>query len=166
MSGDQGEKVSCDAPFLRESPAAVTAYRPGEEFFEVWTNAEEGSVALQTWVVSTVRGGMVFAIRKTDYTWVKQSKTSGDYGWATNIDAFNRTSFRLIDGPPPAWARTRGAAYTKGLPEVEAAIKRLSKIRAQMLGQRTKQRAKKPIRKPGNRKDGSSPKTPSNREPG
>lgn len=113
----------------------------GDEYFEAYVDPHAGTVEVDLWVVTALRGGIVYACRKNKFTWVKVSKTSGDYGWSRTLGAYDRRSFP--EGSPPAdWARTKAAAYGKALPEVEAAIKRLTKLRAQITGQRTKTRAR------------------------
>jgi hypothetical protein len=112
----------------------------GDEFFEAWVDTDEGGLGVDLWVITAIREGRVFACKKTDYTWVKLSPKTGDYGWARSLSAYDRRAFAQDDGPPAAWAKTKSAAYTKALPAVEAAIKRLTKLRAQITGQRTKAR--------------------------
>lgn len=120
---------------------SVTA---GDEFFEATVDTDEGKVTVELWVITTVRDGRAHALRKVDgWTWVKRSTKNGDFGWAAKISDYNRAAFSVAKGPPADWARTKAAAYTKALPEVEAAIKKLTKIRSQMLGQRTKARSRK-----------------------
>lgn len=114
----------------------------GEEYFEAYVDAWDYTVRVDLWVVSAIRTGTVFAIRKTDHTWVKRSSKTGDYGWAASIDKYNKLQFSAAEGAPDHWARTKAAAYTKALPDVEEKIKKLLKLRAQMTGQRTKARAK------------------------
>lgn len=114
----------------------------GDEFFNAVADAHEGTVYIQHWIITVIREGRAFAVQKTDYTWVKRSSKTGDYGWAKSISDWEKHRFRLEDGPPDGWAKTKAAAYSKALPEIEAAIKKLSKLRAQLTGQRTKARAR------------------------
>lgn len=119
----------------------------GDEYYEAYVDPHEGTVEVDMWVITARRAGVVHACRKNQFTWVKVSKTSGDYGWARNLDRVDRKSFPA-GSPPDGWARTKAAAYTKALPEVDAAIKRLTKLRGQMLGRRTKARRKSPASGP------------------
>lgn len=114
----------------------------GDEFYEAYVDTDEGSVRISHWIITVIRSGTVCAVEKTDYTWVKRSKTNGDYGWAKNISDWNKRRFRETDGAPDGWCRTKAAAYGKALAPVDAAIKKLTKIRAQLTGQRTKARAR------------------------
>lgn len=114
----------------------------GDEYFEARVDTEDGSVELVHWIVTSVQKGAVFATQKADFTWVKRPKTNGDYGWAKNISPWFKRRFQVSAGPPPDWARTKAAAYGKALPAVDAALKKLTKIRAQLTGQRTKARGK------------------------
>lgn len=112
----------------------------GDEFYEATPDLYEGTLLMQTWVITAIRSGVAFAVNKTEYTWIKRSTKTGDYGWSDSIREWDRKRFKVVEGPPTDWARTKGAAYTKALPTVEAAIKKLTKLRAQMTGQRTKAR--------------------------
>lgn len=118
--------------------------KAGDVYFNVSVDAEEGSLHLETWVITALRAGRAHAIEKTPHTWVKLSTKSGDYGWANAISGWNRRAFTAENGPPATWARTAAAAYTKALPDIDAAIKRLNKLRGRIAGQRTKARRKAP----------------------
>lgn len=122
----------------------------GDEYFQAHADAEEGTVHVWHWIITGIRSGTVYAIQKTDYTWVKRSPTNGDYGWAKNISDWNKRRFREADGAPKDWARSKAAAYGSALAPVEAAIKKLTKLRAQLAGQRTKARSRaRPAEKSG-----------------
>lgn len=114
----------------------------GDEYFQAHADAEEGTVDVWHWIITSIREGTVHATQKTDYTWVKRSKTNGDYGWAKNISPWNKHRFRLADGAPKEWARSKAAAYGNALGPIEAALKKLTKLRAQLTGQRTKARSR------------------------
>lgn len=113
----------------------------GDEYYEAYVDPHAGTVQVDLWVITALRSGIAHACRKNQYTWVKVSKTNGDYGWSRDMGKYDRQSFPE-SSPPADWARTKAAAYTKALPEVDAAIKRLTKLRAQMAGQRTKARTR------------------------
>lgn len=121
------------------TPSNIAA---GDEFYHAWVSIHEGGVSLDLWVITSVRAGKAHATRKTKWTWVKVSTTNGDYGWASNIDRFDREAFDLAKGPPSDWAKTKAAAYTKALPALNAIIGKLTQTRAQLLRQRTKQRSR------------------------
>lgn len=125
----------------------------GDEYYEAYVDAWDYTVRVDLWVISAVRVGTVFAIRRTDHTWVKRSSKTGDYGWAASIDQYNKCQFSAATGTPDHWARTKAAAYTKALPDVEAKIKKLCKLRAQMTGQRTKARGKATAKGPQHASD-------------
>jgi len=59
--------------------------KPGREFFEVSVDWDTGKCELDTWRVSTVRGGKITAILVAPWTWGKRSTKHGDYGWLPNI---------------------------------------------------------------------------------
>lgn len=114
----------------------------GDEYFEAYVGLEDGSVALSHWIITSIRKGTAYATQKTDYTWVKRSSKNGDYGWAKNISDWNKQRFSVDHGAPSGWARTKAGAYGNALGPIEAAIKKLTKLRAQLTGQQTKAKAR------------------------
>lgn len=115
----------------------------GDEFYDAFLDMIDGAVIVELWVITAIRNDLVFACRKNAFTWIKRSSKTGDYGWARNLDAFDRVKFRHGD-LPQTWAKSKAAAYTKALPQVDVAIARLTKLRAQITGQRTRAR-KRPL---------------------
>lgn len=114
----------------------------GDEYYDCWVDLDEGCIGVDLWIITKIAGPRAFAIKKTPYTWVKVSTKTGDYGWAKRISDFDRAAFAVASGPPDSWAKTKAAAYTKALPAVDAAIKRLTRVRATIAGQRTRARTR------------------------
>lgn len=115
----------------------------GDQYYAAEVDTFEGVVRVELWIITAIRAGSAYACRKDEFTWVKVSTKTGDYGWSSHMSDYDRRKFKLDAGPPPDWAKTKAAAYTKALPEVDAAIKKLTKVRSQMLGRRTKLRNSK-----------------------
>lgn len=87
----------------------MTRYKVGQTLYEATINEPDGSFEWNEHVVRTIRGGRVYAILKTSFTWGKRSKKHGDFGWLDPLPKWCRTSWREGDNPPE-W---RGMATTK-----------------------------------------------------
>lgn len=74
------------------------AMKPGTVLFEVDIDVD-GTCRIQHWVVRTVRGGKVTAIRKDQFTWVKRSLRNHDWGWADDIRSYDRRSWPIGAAP-------------------------------------------------------------------
>lgn len=65
-------------------------YKIGQELYRYYADDETGKVEMDTYVVRTIRGGVVYAINKNEFTWGKLSKKNGDFGWLDPIDKLFR----------------------------------------------------------------------------
>lgn len=67
-------------------------YKIGQALYQVYTGDEINNYKCELWtyIVRSERGGFFYAIYKTEFTWVKQSKKHGDWGWAKVIDPLYR----------------------------------------------------------------------------
>lgn len=76
------------------------SYKVGQVLYSVSYDTEKSKFYSEEWHVRTIRGGQVTAIMKDEFTWVKLSKTHGDWGWAKSI--------------PPLWRETWAEGTTPG----------------------------------------------------
>ncbi len=85
-------------------------YKIGQELYSGYACDETGKVEIDVFKVRTIRGGYVYAIRISLYTWGKKSSKSGDYGWLDPISKWNRYKTR-IGGKFPTLHTTKRQAY-------------------------------------------------------
>lgn len=99
----------------------------GNVYYEAWID-DDAKLGLDEWHVRTVRDGKAYMVAKKDWTWVKRSTKTGDYGWAAKIDDWNKKTVPA-DGPLPEMLKTtKIAAYRAALPEAERVAKRANKL--------------------------------------
>lgn len=83
-------------------------YRVGQSLYDVLVG-NNGACELTEWIVRTIRGGKVTAIKKDQFTWVKLSSKNGDWGWAKSIDPLWRQSWSC--GQPAPLQTTKRLAW-------------------------------------------------------
>lgn len=74
----------------------MVGYKEGQKLFSVdFEEKPDGQLTFQSheWIVRTIRGDKVTAIRRTRDTWVKRSTRHGDWGWAKSINKRDRVTF-------------------------------------------------------------------------
>lgn len=99
-------------------------YREGETLVRCIIDDETGRPSYDTYRVSTIRGGKVYAIHINEFTWIKL-KWGKDQsrGWAKTIDPVYRESCR--EGERFACLhRTKGAALRQAKKWQQARIER------------------------------------------
>lgn len=69
-------------------------YKISQVLYYVHADEDTGKVSIDEWIVRTIRGGRVYAIVKTPWTWVKLSNKHFDWGWAKDIPNYCRDSCR------------------------------------------------------------------------
>lgn len=77
----------------------MKAPKIGTIYYSLYVDEETLQHDWDEWHVRTIRGGKVTAIRKDQFTWVKQSKKAGDWGWAKRIHSLWRNTWRQGSDP-------------------------------------------------------------------
>ena len=86
---------------------------------------ETGKTYVDEWISRTIRqpyGYLVIKLKAV--TWGKRSTKNGDFGWLDPIDPLFRTRFKVVEGVPAGYARTKSAAFRKALAEARASRKK------------------------------------------
>lgn len=72
--------------------------KTGESIYYPWVNIDDENAKVEIWeyVCTSIRKRVAYFTRKDSTTWVKVSKTHGDYGWSKRIQSYDRRSFEMI----------------------------------------------------------------------
>lgn len=129
--------------------APTAKFRVGQVLFSIsFIENDNGKFTFKSydWIIRTIRGTRVTAIRKTKFTWAKLSTKNGDWGWAKSIDASDRVTFQISDTgmrglsltKPEAWERIKGAVtiYLDPGPYQDMAINTCNQQIAKTTGRR------------------------------
>lgn len=89
----------------------------GDIYWEVAVLDGSGAIEWDQWIVRTIRGGKIYVILKTSYTWGKLSKRHGDFGRIDPIEPWCRKSWRVGEDMPKWYllATTKRGAILKAL---------------------------------------------------
>jgi hypothetical protein len=94
----------------------TAALIPGTVYYEAWADPDTGKVSIDTCVLRTLRGRYGYLITKNEFTWVKTGHgTRATWGWSKKLDPFWRTRFRIEEGIPRLYARSKSQAVRVAL---------------------------------------------------
>lgn len=100
--------------------------KPGDVYFRAGVD-EDGKAYVDEWILRTIRKPYGYLVLKVKLvTWGKRSTKNGDFGWLDPIEPLFRTRFRLVDGVPAGYARSKSAAFRKALAEARVSRKKWS----------------------------------------
>ncbi len=85
----------------------------GDTYFRALV--DEGKVIIDEYVLRTMRGGYGYLIDKSPITWGKRSKKHGDFGWLDPIPTWLRTRFKIENGVPSGFGKSKSAAIRSAL---------------------------------------------------
>lgn len=94
----------------------AAALVPGTVYFYAWACPEAGKVEIAPSVLRTIRGRHGYLIERNEWTWVKTGHGArATWGWADRVDPLWRTRFRIEEGVPERYARSKSQAVRVAL---------------------------------------------------
>jgi len=104
-------------------------YKKGQDLYSLCVD-DDGKCEMDVYRVRTIRGGLVYAILVTSFTWGKRSKKNGDWGWLDPIPYWCRYCRRVGESfstlglhttKRAAWADKNNLKYLDPEPKKKAA---------------------------------------------
>jgi hypothetical protein len=87
----------------------------GDLYYDASIDDETGKIEIDEHVLRTIRGRHGYLTLKASFTWGKRSSKHGDFGWLDPIPDWCRNRFRLEEGPPKRFARSKTQALRVAL---------------------------------------------------
>lgn len=86
---------------------------------------DEGKVYVDECILRTIRGRYGYLVLKNEFTWVKTGfGKRATWDWAKSIHPLDRTRFRIADGVPKRYTRSKAQAIRVALWEAKLDMER------------------------------------------
>lgn len=122
-------------------------FKIGQELYRAWAD-DEGKCQCDTWVVRTIKGGKTTAIRRNEWTWVRNpDKFGGPRVWAKSIGKNERRSWMDYEKCP--LNVTRELAWIECLSDCERWLSDVSDLAESMMYDKVKATCTRMIAKYG-----------------